>query len=538
MKRSFWALGLVAVSAGLLIADEVPTKPVAGPRPAVVGRKQIEALLQSPAQLDFEGRKAVSVREVLDRLHEQHHLSLRFDLPTLATMLHQSSSGNAGQSPPAGVYYAPSAMLPSSRSGMTCQTGVCSSYVSPAPVCCAPAAAPSKPLNNYSSTWSDPKATLLASAYTAAPGADSAPEPSPPEIAVQPFPSAPVQPAATAASSRYVKTAPPAVPPAAFAAPAATAKLPPATASPSSLNLPAPYQAVAPATAAPAAVAPQYSPAAAPAPVGPAYPAPLNPAQNPENLYEPKPGPATPEPLKSKTTHELLAELLDTEIELQTLDLSRVSIATVLRQALGAVPTAAGGDSEGMPILLTNASLLDYLVEDDGLLITTRMKALTAKETRVYSLKQLADIPPDELSKTIRQSIRPWSWRSQFHDMGEQLKGTPIPPEMLTSMLRTGAQLLEIDSGISVVPASASSEAPESKSAKAAMDILQMEMLGRAMTNGLVALAESTLLGLEMVHYAEPPTGTIQLLGNRLVVTQSQSAHREIAELLKQLSEE
>jgi hypothetical protein len=41
-----------------------------------------------------------------------------------------------------------------------------------------------------------------------------------------------------------------------------------------------------------------------------------------------------------------------------------------------------------------------------------------------------------------------------------------------------------------------------------------------------------------MVHYAEPPTGSIQILGDKLIITQSQAAHREIAELLKQLAEE
>ncbi|MBI3866414.1 MAG: hypothetical protein HY290_31425, partial [Planctomycetia bacterium] len=46
-----------------------------------------------------------------------------------------------------------------------------------------------------------------------------------------------------------------------------------------------------------------------------------------------------------------------------------------------------------------------------------------------------------------------------------------------------------------------------------------------------------TLSALEMVDYAEPPTGTIQTLGMKLVITQSQAANREIAELLEQLTE-
>ena len=58
-------------------ADAKPAQPSAG-------RKQIEALLQSPAQLDFGTRKAITVQEVLDQLHQQHRLSIRFDRPTLA----------------------------------------------------------------------------------------------------------------------------------------------------------------------------------------------------------------------------------------------------------------------------------------------------------------------------------------------------------------------------------------------------------------------------------------------------------------------
>ena len=74
-----------------------------------------------------------------------------------------------------------------------------------------------------------------------------------------------------------------------------------------------------------------------------------------------------------------------------------ISVATVLRHALDAAPLAGNEDYAGMPILFTNAMLLDYLIEDHGLLITTRMRALTSKETRVYSIKHLSDLAPDEL---------------------------------------------------------------------------------------------------------------------------------------------
>ncbi len=234
---------------------------------------------------------------------------------------------------------------------------------------------------------------------------------------------------------------------------------------------------------------------------------------------------------------EILAELLKIEIDVQNLDLSRASVATVLRHALDAAPMAGIEDNAGMPILFTNAMLLDYLIEDHGLLITTRMKALTSKETRVYSIKHFADVAPDEVAKTIRHSIRPWSWRSQINDLGDQLKGSPLPAEMLTSIVKTGVQLAGAEVGISVTPTAAEEGATAAKKSSAD-EARQMEMLGNAIANGLVTLAQATVSALEMVHYAEPPTGTIQILGTRLIITQSQTAHREIAELLKQLEDE
>ena len=235
---------------------------------------------------------------------------------------------------------------------------------------------------------------------------------------------------------------------------------------------------------------------------------------------------------------ESLPELLEIEVDVQHLDLSRASIATVLRHALDAAPTERAEDFGDFPIPVTNAMLLDYLVEEDGLLITTRMNALTTKETRVYSVKHLPDQPPELLAKTICQSVRPWSWRSHINDLGDQLKGTPLPPEVLAVDLKTGVQLAGAEVGISVTPVAVAEGTSEPKKSSSADEARQMEMLGSAIVNGLVTMAQATLSALEIVHYAEPPTGTIQTLGNKLIITQSQAAHREIAELLKQLSEE
>jgi hypothetical protein len=458
MKRQLCVVGICLGFMASAIAADPPQKGKASakatvPPRRISGRTQLEALLLSPAKLDFEGRKQVTVREVLDQLHQQHHLSLRFDTPTLAAMLDKSSQTPAYRSAQAPTNYLATLGFPAYCPGASCPTGV------------------------VHIQSSQPVYPVAAAGYYA------------PD---EPGDGAPVAAAAVAASA-----------PAAVASPTGVV----------------PGVAIAP------AALPQVSsdsPLAGDSKLEPMTVAPV------------KPAPATSSAEAPKGIQEILEELLDKELDIQTLDLSRVSIATVLRQALDAAPTAQSDDASGMPILMTNAALLDYLIEDDGLLITTRMKALSTRETRVYSIKHLRDLPPVELSKTIRQSIRPWSWRSQISDLGEQLKGTPIPGETLTSLVKTGVQLVGAEVGVDISPESTA----EPKVPNRIDEAKQLEMLGGAITNGLVTFAQTTLLALEMVHYAEPPTATIQTLGQKLIITQSQTAHREIAELLKQLADE
>ena len=56
---------------------------------------------------------------------------------------------------------------------------------------------------------------------------------------------------------------------------------------------------------------------------------------------------------------------------------------------------------------------LDYVVGNEVLTVTTREKADTIHETRVYDLRGLAHVgSPQELSQVIRNSISPESWRT------------------------------------------------------------------------------------------------------------------------------
>jgi hypothetical protein len=505
MKRRLCAVGLCLVLACAAMAGEAPRKPkkaepVPAPAatavqlPSASGRKQLEALLQAPAKLDFGDRKQVTVGEVLDRLHEQHHLSLRFDTPTLASLLAPVGPATGGSCPAVASSFGPISVISATNS-------LSPQYDAPGV--------------NYPGQFS------AASNVYGGP---------PPAFAQN---AAEIPPAAAAPAAA------PALAPAGTAPARASAAAAPATAPAADR----PYSP-APATEAPAAAGP---PAVAnggvqnPPPISlPAIDLGLPPSVNAPNQTPNPPKSSSPAatPKAPADIQEILAQLLKIEIDVQNLDLTHVSIATVLRHALDAAPTAGIEDFAGMPILFTNAMLLDYLIEDHGLLITTRMKALTTKETRVYSVKDLHDLHPDQLAKTIRQSIRPWSWRLQINDLGDQLKGAPLPSEMLTSIIKTGVQLVGAEVGISVAPSSVEEVSSETKKSNAADEVRQMEMLGSAIVNGLVTLAQATISTLEMVHYAEPPTGTIQTLGNKLIITQSQTAHREIADLLRQLAEE
>jgi len=451
VKLSIACLVVFLVPALGVLANE-PTSPAS----RTGGKKHWEAHLRHPAKLSFGDRSDITVADVIAELRTQHHLSVRFDLPTLSTLLDRRSSyatmPTSGYSldpaPTPGPY---PAELPS-RSAFPDRPETGPPYHSGA---AAPLRAAIPPIPD-SDPWKSPGAASPVSAVS------PANVPGTPAVSAGPIPAAPVQTSELYRPGYVLPTA-------------------------------SEYGLAVTATGSP-----------------------------------PREAPADP-----------MKEILETKVDLKTLDLSQVSLATVLRQTLNSVPVAGQQGFSGMPLLLTEATLLDYLVEDDGILITTRIQALTTRETRVYPIRQLKDIPAEDLARTIRQSIRPWSWRSQINDLGEQLKGTPLPPEALTSILSTGVQLVGGEVGLAVASGTADGVSGASPGATPAVDpVRQMEMLGGMVANGLVTLAQSTILALEMVHHADPPTGTIQVLGSRLIVTQSQAAHREIADLLQALSEE
>jgi hypothetical protein len=278
------------------------------------------------------------------------------------------------------------------------------------------------------------------------------------------------------------------------------------------------------------------------------------------------PNGGTAEPAPSnvvESPHKATLDLLNTDIYIQNIDMHNVSIATALQIALDALPDGEMGfGSGGLPIAVSNAEKLDFVVENDGILITTRLKALTYKETRVYNVKHLKDLKAEQVAAVIKQSVRPWSWRSRIDDLGEQLRsgGPRIPAKAVAALLKSGVQLASAESPLAELTAGAeatATDAPGDKSAAkpntaspttttgaetasdsdslSAQDAVQ---LGDALVNGLVTFVHASITTVEIMHYADPPTGIIQTVPGKLIITQSQAAHREIAELLKELAEE
>jgi len=275
-----------------------------------------------------------------------------------------------------------------------------------------------------------------------------------------------------------------------------------------------------------------------------------------------KPSPVMP----VEPPHGVAPELFNTEIYIQTIDMHNVSIATALQIALDALGDGdLGIESSGLPIAVSNAEKLDYVVENDGILITSRMKALTYKETRVYNVKHMKDLKSEQLAAVIKQSVRPWSWRSRIDDLGEQLRtgGPRIPAKAVTALFKSGVQLASAESPLGELAAAAEATATDAPADKPAtttattpkptttpsavpaaasdsdsLTAQEAAQLGDAIVNGLVTFVQASITTVEIMHYADPPTGTIQTVPGKLIITQSQAAHREIAELLKELSEE
>ena len=90
--------------------------------------------------------------------------------------------------------------------------------------------------------------------------------------------------------------------------------------------------------------------------------------------------------------------------------------------------------------------------------------------------------------------------------------------------------------GIKLKSAEGDSDATLSADAMPKVSADTVAATGQLVAGGAVALAHSIVAALEIVHHGDPPTGVIESLPGILIITQSQAAHREIRQLLDELS--
>jgi hypothetical protein len=258
--------------------------------------------------------------------------------------------------------------------------------------------------------------------------------------------------------------------------------------------------------------------------------------------YEPSPAiahaaaeaPAAVEPETKgdalRSVEEWIAERREAPIAVSAVALEGATVREALQQLLDALPGSAAPLQAGIPIT-TRAMNLALLVDENSVLITTQLRANAAKETRVYRLGALGEMPPETLVRVITHTVRPWSWRSQVHEIAERLA---------SRWPKTALPLPKIEIDVSEGVKLASSEGVGDPQVAAALPGASDETVaatGQLLAGGAVAAVDTVVAALEIVHHGDPPTGVIEVLPGMLVITQSQGAHREIEQLLNALRE-
>lgn len=276
---------------------------------------------------------------------------------------------------------------------------------------------------------------------------------------------------------------------------------------------------------------------AAPSPAAPLPTSPPGAAVTPPPLpaapptYFPLPAVVKPEAGGDETgrANELIASIATAPIAASAVSLEQATVREGLQQLLDALPSAAGASLQmGLPIT-TRALNLALLVDENSVLITTQLRANAAKETRIYRLNTLGAPPPETLVRVITHTVRPWSWRSQIHEIAGQLAArwpkTPLPlPTVQFNMTE----------GVTLAPTAGAGEAPAAPTLPIASEET-VAATGQLLAGGAVAAVDTVVAALEIIHHGDPPTGVIEVLPGMLVITQSQGAHREIEALLDAL---
>ena len=223
-----------------------------------------------------------------------------------------------------------------------------------------------------------------------------------------------------------------------------------------------------------------------------------------------------------------------------------MTVEQVIRAAISQIGTMldASGERDGIPASYSHAWDWDLMVRDETVFITTKLQSNLHKIVRVYPVPKSSPFTAEELAACLKVTIRPWSWRDQIDKMIDMIKlelpsGFQFPqlsaPQVKLSL--TGEGNL-----ISYTPQNAA-EPNDSPSPSSAPELdpsatwAAMKAIGSLFSSGTKAFAHSLVYTTEMLHYADPPTSTITVLPNMLIITQSRGAHQEIAELLDQIAQ-
>ncbi|QDU39477.1 hypothetical protein Mal4_38220 [Maioricimonas rarisocia] len=456
----------------------------------------VEQKLQQPADIDLGSAETVTIGEVLDQIRERHGLRVQLYRGTamLMSLCLDMSPGNAGNKPievHGGVVFSRS---PARPSAYYLQDDV-----------------------QYFPSASDTATVPAATSYSAPP--TYAPAPTSGYVT------------GTGTSAQYT--------PASGYAPATT----PANAPES--NTP---QYLAPTVSTPTSTA-ESIPAT---PVVPAPPTPEPVAPEPVT-----PEPATPESPAAESTETeestddepVLPTLARSEREFRaypvaatTLRGADLTVEGLLRAVIAQIPSPLDDEEfAALPVTYTHAYTWDLLIREEGVYVTTRAQANLHKVARVYRVPASGDFTPETLGEVVRRTIRPWSWRDQIDEVVNRIE-IDIPPgaalpsitQLPTIDLASGSIVQTTSDG--ATPATQEKQdatANEPENAQASW--LSIKAFGSLLSSGTIAAAHALINSLEMMHYADPPTATIEVLPGMLIISHSHSAHREIADLLEQI---
>ncbi len=236
----------------------------------------------------------------------------------------------------------------------------------------------------------------------------------------------------------------------------------------------------------------------------------------------------------------IIKTFLNLPVSVESVALEGATVREGLRQILDAVSGPTAGlflMQFGIPVT-SRALGLDLLVDQNSVLITTQLRANSHKETRVYRLDKLGDLPPEALVRVITHSVRPWSWRGQADEIATQLAARwPKSKSLMPFPLPKFEVNVSDGINLSTKTESGGGEAVSAVQAPEFSDDT-VAATGQLLAGGALATVQSIVAALEIVHHGDPPTGVIEVLPGMLIITQSQAAHREIQELLDALRDD